>query len=177
MNTKLGWVLCALTAAAPPPAFVRAGDRVPDRTTGQVLVLDNERTLEGNIERQGERFCVRRPLGELWIQQDKVLCLCQSHEEAYQFLRGRANLSDPDERLRLAQWCRQHGLRQQALQEIGAALNLRPNDPVSQRLLRGLQYAASAQPSTPAPRPGDELEPVTSPPPVTTDSLSLFVTA
>jgi hypothetical protein len=176
MNTRLGWVFCALVAAGPALAQVRPNDPVVERTTGQVLVLDNERTLEGNIERQGDQFHVRRPLGELWIQRDKVLRLCQSNEEAYQYLRARANLRDPDERLRLAQWCHQHNLRKQALEEVTAAVDLRPGDAESQRILRMIQQAARAPAASATARPDEEPEKAAGPPPVTTDSLSLFVT-
>ena len=32
-----------------------------------MLVLENERTLEGDIRREGDRYCVRRAVGEVWV--------------------------------------------------------------------------------------------------------------
>src|SRR5262249_35621244 len=61
------------------------------------------------------------------------------------YLRSRAALNDPDERLRLANWCHLHGLHARALEEAQAAVALRP-DEVSRRLLRHLQQAASLTP-------------------------------
>src|SRR5262249_56616653 len=85
--------------------------------TGKVLVLDNDRTLEGDIERVGDRYRVRRTVGVTWVPADRVAGLCASKEEALAFLRRRTNLNDPDDRLRLARWCHLQGLRDQALVE------------------------------------------------------------
>src|SRR5262245_55376817 len=135
--------LVLFTAAA--ALALRAADNAP-LARGKVLVLENERTLEGDIEKHGDQYRVRRAVGETWIAADKVLRLCASREDAYKYLRGRANLSDPDERVRLAQWCHLNGLREQALSEVTAALELRPNHPESKRLLRSLQRTATTTP-------------------------------
>ena len=60
---------------------------------------------------RGREVCGQDPGGGCSLG---TAALCGSLEEAYQFLRKRANLNDPDERLRLAEWCRQHDLREQA---------------------------------------------------------------
>src|SRR6516225_8941943 len=142
MNTKIRLALCALGVFVPAWVAVRAGDLTPAQKTGKVLVLDTERTLEGDIERQGEQYRVRRSLGELWVQRENVLRLCRDYPEAYAFLRTRANLRDPDEHLRLARWCQLHGLKNEALLEVTEAVRLRPQHAESQRLLRSLQRTA-----------------------------------
>src|SRR4051812_35929241 len=93
----------------------------PGKPAGRVLVLDTERTLTGDIERVGDRYRIKRLIGETWIPAAKVLAVCPTLEEAYLFLQRRANLNDPAERLRLSEWCRQHGLPAQALAEMKAA--------------------------------------------------------
>lgn len=105
---------------------------------GHVLVLENERTITGDIERDGDRYRIRRLTGETTVPAIGVLRLCASLDEALAFLRGRANLADPDERLRLADWCRQHGLRDQAIAEVDAARSLRPEDIRIRRLWTAL---------------------------------------
>src|SRR5262245_41999916 len=127
MITKNRLLLCAFVLAAPVWLVLRAADTVKPRSTGRVIVLDNERTLEGDIERQGDQYRIRRAVGETWVPGDKVLRLCATREEAYLYLRSRANLGDPDERLRLAQWCQLNALREQAIAEVTAAVELRPN--------------------------------------------------
>ncbi len=147
MTTTIRFVVCALASAA-AFAAARAADGPP--AAGKVLVLDNERTLEGDIERVGDQYRVRRPVGETWVPGSKVLRLCASREDALGYLRSRANLDDPDERLRLAHWCQMNGLREQALAEVTEAVRLRPGHAPSRRLLSGLQRAAQTPPAAPA---------------------------
>jgi hypothetical protein len=106
-----------------------------------------------------------------------VLRLCATREEAYRYLRERANLADPDERLRLAQWCQLNGLREQAVAEVTAAVELRPSNPESCRLLRSLQRSI-ATPVPPAHQQAKEPPALPPLPPVdlNTDSMSVFVT-
>jgi hypothetical protein len=178
MATKIRIGLCVVAVVV--PAWITLGAAQPEapRTTGKVLVLDNERTLEGDIERVGAQYRIRRSVGELWVRAENTLRLCETREEAYAFLRSRANLRDPDEHLRLARWCHLQGLRRQALEEATAAVELRPNHPESHRLLRSLQRASADTASSPATKPAEEADLVTtSPPPeLSTESLSLFVT-
>jgi hypothetical protein len=141
-----------------------------------VLVLDNERTLEGDIERLGDQYRVRRSVGELWVQSANVLRLCRTWEEAYAYLKTRANLHDPDERIRLAHWCQLHGLRQQGIEEATAAVDLRPTHAASQRLLENMQKAALVNKSAQGVKATDETDAPPPPPAVNTESLSLFIT-
>lgn len=114
----------------------------PDERQGQVLVLKNERTLIGDIHRVGKQYEIRGSLGKSWIPADRALTLCANLKEAYQFLRSRANLNDPDERLRLARWCFLQELYPEAIKEIGEAVRLRPEHTESQRLLKYFQMSA-----------------------------------
>ncbi len=128
----------------------------PPPTRGKVLLLDNEQTLLGDIERVGDQFRIRREVGETWVPSQRVVTLCANMEETLQFLRGRSNLRDPDERLRLANWCRQNGLHDHALVEVRAAALLRPDHAPTKRLLQLLQEVQSAR----ATSVGTESEPV-----------------
>lgn len=167
-STILGLAQAAPAGDSPAPA----GKGSPG-----VLVLENEKTLEGHIEELGGQYCVRRQAGELWVAKDRVLKLCQSREEAYQYLRTRANLQDPDEHIRLARWCNLCGLKHEAMEEIEEAVKLRPEDRESRLLLFKLQQAAAdaaenrakAAPATEEPAP-------VMPASVTSESLSIYVT-
>src|SRR5438105_14240595 len=117
MFTKMRMALCALAVLVPAWMVLRAADGHAPRTAGRVLVLENERVLEGDILRDGDEYRVRRSIGETCVPAETVLCLCANMEEAYRYLHARANRLDPDERLRLARWCHLHGLRAQALAE------------------------------------------------------------
>lgn len=175
MNTIHRLVLGVVTLGS-LALLVRAAEPAPARSAGRVLVLDNERTLEGDIERHGEQYRVRRAIGETWVPGAKVLRLCADREEAYQYLRSRANLADPDERCRLAQWCLLNNLRAQALAEVTAAVALRPNDPESRRLLRGLQRSATPGPETAAAGKVEAVQVLQPALDLNTESMSLFIT-
>jgi hypothetical protein len=173
MKTILPTLVCTLIFFAPVAGLSQTVEPAPAK--GKVLLLANERVLEGDIEQAGDRYRVVRKIGETWVPAEKAVRLCAGMEDAYAFLRQRANLNDPDERLRLANWCRQNGLREQALQEVQAAVALRPDHVYSRRLLEGLQKtAAPAKPAEPPPHRG-EPEPL---PPVavelTANALGLF---
>src|SRR5947209_6150429 len=138
MRTPIRSLLCAALFLVPCGTAVRATDPARPAKTGKVLVLDNDRVLEGDIEQVGDQYRIRRLVGETWIVGQRVLFLGQTMEEAFAFLRGRANLQDADERLRLAHWCRQNGLHAQALAEVQAAVPLRPQHADSRRPLTHL---------------------------------------
>jgi hypothetical protein len=174
MTTKRRLTLCGLALIVPAWGLLWAAEDAAPRTTGRVLVLVNERTLEGDIQREGNEFCVKRAVGESWVPGNRVLRLCASWEEAYVFLQTQANLRDPDERMRLARWCQLHGLRKQALAEATAAAKLRPNDQEAVRMKRLLQRALDNPPPQAAPSKMESLPVLpTSLPPVDINQESM----
>jgi hypothetical protein len=160
--------------------IVQGAETASPRTTGHVLVLENGRTLEGDIDREGDQYRVRRSVGETWVSGEKALRLCENLEEAYEYLRKQANLRDPDERVRLARWCQQHGLRAQALTEINAAVELQPKDSELRHWRQNLQRAVTdgndARPTLPG---GSEVNGTSDTVPavdLTAESVSHFIT-
>jgi hypothetical protein len=174
MNKVTISLVCGVGLVA--AAALRA-DPNPPVTTGRVLVFDNERAVEGDIRCEGSSYCLRRSVGEVWLPGDKVLKLCANWDEAFAFVRSQANPRDPDERLRLARWCLNYGLREQALAEATAAVQMRPNHEASRQLLTLLQRSASSAPAAVPPPPRPVETTAVSPAPaieVSADSLSLF---
>jgi hypothetical protein len=153
MKTIFSFLVVVVAAACWSPAAQATEPDSP--STGKVLVLDNEKTLEGDIERIGDQYRIRRSIGETWVPGNRALRLCGNDADAYLYLRSRANLNDADEHLRLAQWCRLHNLAEQSLTEVKAAVQLRPNHAESRRLLNHLLQAA-ATPSTTVAAPSEE---------------------
>lgn len=126
-----------IPAQGPNPA--QALGQTPDQVaqpirSGKVLLLENERTIEGEVDKFADFYRVRRSVGETQIPTHQVLALCSDQREAYDFLRKRTNLQDPDERFKLAQWAQVRGLLAEAHIEIQASLALRPNHDPSKRL-------------------------------------------
>ncbi len=176
MKTKIRILLCVV-AIVPAWTGLRAGEPPEAPKTGHVLLLANERILEGDIERVGDQYRIKRLLGETWVPADGTLSLCADIRDAYLFLHRRANLDDADERLRLASWCHNHGLREEALAEIKAAVELSPNHKEAKRLLQCLQQApATSTNSTHAANADPDSTPVAPPVEVTAKSMSEFAT-
>ncbi len=196
MKTKIRLALSGLAIVASGWLNLRAADSTPSNgsgeegrpipvaktpTAGHVLILENGRTLEGDVQREGNQYRVRRSVGETWVSADRVVRLCGSLEEAYQHLKKQANLRDPDERMRLAQWCQQHDLYDLALVEITAAVELRPHNAEYRRLLENLQRTSADRGATKGSSPLDPrstgVDPRPSPPvDLTANSVSQFIT-
>ena len=94
----------------------------------RILILENESVLEGRIEQRGNWYHIRQALGETVIPTTGVLKIVDSHADAYKYLQKRANLRDPDERIRLAKWCMTYNMRSEAVEQVEEALQLRPDD-------------------------------------------------
>ncbi len=170
MKTMLRTLSCLVIFAAAVAVLPGAG--TPEMpAAGKFLVLRNGRTLEGDIQlvedSSGAQYRVRRNGGETFIPAKLVLRLFLDTEQAYQFMRGKANLNDPDERFCLAQWCLNFNLRRQAEEEASVALLLRPNDKETKQLLELHPSGADA----PDHRPSDVPPP--SPQAAETDTLRL----
>jgi hypothetical protein len=176
MKTTIRYLLFAVAISVLSTPNLWADDP-PTTTKGNVAVLEKDRILEGDIERIGDQYRIRRGSGETWLPAEKILHVCANLEEAHAYLRSQTNLDDPDERLRLARWCLLHNLRREALEEATAALELRPNHAESQRLARGLQrtVASEAQPSRPKDEPETEAATVANLP-YNPEALGPFVT-
>jgi hypothetical protein len=171
--TRSSLLIVVVTFLCTLPAIVWGAEPEPTRTKGHVLVLANERTMQGEIERDGDQYRVRRSVGETGVPADSVICLCDTLEEAYAFLRSRANLQDADERMRLARWCQLHGLRTQALTEVRAAVDLRPGSKACQRLLQSLERANVAADAASPPGPRKSGAEAGTPPPIEISSESM----
>ena len=166
-----------MAASLRPTLAADDNQPAPAKVTGHVLIRLNESTVEGDIELTGGQYRVRRPVGALYVPPEDVLKLCENREEAYLFLRQRANLRDPDERLRLAKWCHQNALKKQEIEEVAAAVNLRPENTETRNLLRNLQRMMSlAAENKSAQKAPLEADVAMIPASVNSDSLSLFVT-
>ncbi len=142
MNTILITVLsaAALMPSAPPAAPVPVAPEADLPLTGKILVLTNQLTVEGDVEYIGDQYRVCRAVGEAWIPGNKVLRLCADKNEAYAFLHVYLKVDDSEGRLRLAEWCLDHGMNREALAETRAVLAR------DSRSAKGLRIQARLEP-------------------------------
>ena len=92
-----------------------------------VLELMDHRVLMGEVRDQGDSFLMKRRAGTLRIPKNSVYRVCVSLDELYALKRDEIEKRDPDEHVRLAQWCRRYELLDQAKLELAAALKLEPD--------------------------------------------------
>jgi hypothetical protein len=185
MKTFVFSILLLGVLAVLGSSLMHAADPQLPLQKGRVLILNNEYTIEGDIERVGDHYRIRNKLAETCIPAQRALALVASLPDAYAYLRKRINLGDPDERLRLARWCWRNGLQKQGLAELQAAAELRPSHAETRRLLVYWQQE-SAKTTRTAQRAGSvgdgkasgsSAKPADPPPiEVTTESLGVFAT-
>jgi hypothetical protein len=112
-----------------------------------VLLLRNGEVLQGRVVRNGDRYEVRVPGGEIHVKAAEVQYECRDLGEVY---RRKVALIQRDralDRLELAQWCIKVGLLEHASRELAEAAALDPKHPMLEILRRRLVAA-----STPLPR-------------------------
>jgi hypothetical protein len=161
-------LVVAWQLGAAPPA---------DDVAGRVLLLDNQRVLEGEVVRVGDQYRVRRDGGETLLPVERVLAVCPDLNAAYRLLRDRIEPRDAAARLRLAQWCDANGLRPEAVAEAQAVVELQPRSTDAQALLKLYrQKAAAPAPATVAPKPATvaATPPVADPIDCSTEALKRF---
>jgi hypothetical protein len=123
-----------------------AQDNSAARTSGKVLILHNERTFEGDTEKVGEFYHVHRAGGEIVVAGSQVLRLCADWDDAVAYMRSRANLDDPDERLRLAKWLQVNHQVKRAMVEAQYALEMRPKHGETKQLVKLLEMTPANSP-------------------------------
>ncbi len=107
--------------------------------TGKVLLLDSEQLLEGNIEKVGNEYRIKRPMGEITLPAKRAIALVQTRKQAFEILRQYADLRDPDEHLRLARWCMLQDLRDEAIAEAQEVLRIDSKNSDARIILLGLR--------------------------------------
>jgi hypothetical protein len=143
-------------------------DKPPLR--GKVLLLKTGHAMEGDIEKVGSQYCVRRGSSQLWLAEDRVVRLCADWNAAYLFIQTQIKGDDVRDRLGLARWCQLHRMMDKALEQAQIALELQPSNAEARQLIAVLERAlkepaaapqakASAEPK-PAPMQAESIPPV-----------------
>lgn len=111
-----------------------------------VLLLRNGQVIEGRVFPYEDRYQVFVEGGEIRLKQSEVLCCCRTMVEVYQHKRQVTRLDNVQDRLDLAQWCLQVGLRDEAAAEVAAAAAIEPNHPLLPVIDRRLKTAPDVKP-------------------------------
>ncbi len=124
---------------------VLAVDVAPSST---LLLLRNGRVLQGEIEHEADRYRVRLSNGEIHVHQREVTAVCADLPAAYQALLATGQSQSVEHRLRIAVWCIDQRLYEQATAELELAKSMSPKDRRIEYVARRLQLAQEPPPST-----------------------------
>src|SRR5262249_14785485 len=93
MTTQIRFFLCAAALIVPLRGVAQSNDAVAPPVKGRVLLLTNDRILEGEITQIGQQYCIARDgSGQTWLPCSKARRLFASRDETYQYLRTQTNL-------------------------------------------------------------------------------------
>lgn len=138
----------------------RADDAGQTATSG-VLLLKENRVVQGRIQPQGETYAVEQPAGTLIVSRDQVRFVGDTLHAVYVYLEGELpKAPSANEHLDLARWCIENKLNSEARFELQRGLEAEPDREDIRRnlvrldtlLKRGPREPAKAKPETPAER-------------------------
>jgi|GEM_PF-1026700 len=145
---KASLIALGLSGYAPlalgdPPTPTPSGsvDSQAPALSNTVLLLTNGRVLEGTVTEQGTKYLVQTRNGRLPVDQHAVVKLGRSVKELYQHLAERVPDRDPDEHLKLAQWCLNQGLRDEAKDQLQKVVDLSAGHPQALAMLHQIRGA------------------------------------
>jgi hypothetical protein len=121
-----------------------------------VLVMRNGEVFQGQVTRNGDRFVVHVPVGEVSLRASDVDFTSASLVEAYARKRERIQPDSAQDHAELAQWCQRQGLLEVAWREIGEAKAIDASLPMIALIQRRLEIAIQQSQSGRSPgRAGD----------------------
>lgn len=110
-----------------------------------LLVLKDGGVLAGKITHAADWYVVTRGNGEMQIAASRVMLVCRTMEEAYEFRRQQITGTKVEPHLSLADWCMRYSLLDEAARELADSRQLDPDHPRVALLERRLEKAR-AQP-------------------------------
>ncbi|GIW86285.1 MAG: hypothetical protein KatS3mg108_0609 [Isosphaeraceae bacterium] len=126
-----------------PPALAAAADAVTDSADTleppTVLLLNSGDVLQGMIREDDSGYFIRLKIGVKHVARRNVAGVFHSLEQAYRHQLARVPRNDPDERMKLALWCLEQKLTEQARQELETVLALNPENRRAKAMLFHLQ--------------------------------------
>jgi hypothetical protein len=141
LPTSVGWGQVVWPEAAP---------------ADNVLVMRNGEVFQGRISRNGDRFVVHVPVGEVSLRASDVDFTSANLVDAYARKRERIQPDNAQDHAELAQWCQRQGLLELAWREINEAKAIDASLPMIALIQRRLEIAIQqSQSERPPGRTGD----------------------
>ena len=146
-------VVCAAAWADGP-----ADDSAPLATRPGVLVFRSGRVVEGQIAETETHYVVVRPVGRVEVAKDEIVMVAKDLDTVYRQKASHINDRDPDEHMKLAQWCLLVNLRERAILELERTSDLSGDPKRVRGLLEALRRSAAVV-DKPKPAIAETVEP------------------
>lgn len=128
--TGLGWLVVVAGGLADGPAPAPGAPPAPS-----LLLLADGQVVRGTVLETDDGYVVRTPIGQKLYPRRIVERAFDSIEAIHDYKLKRLPARDPDERLKLAQWCIAHQLMPEAKEHLEAILAGEPNQPRAKAML------------------------------------------
>jgi hypothetical protein len=125
-------------SAPPGPSASAAASAAP---APAVLLMSDGRVLQGFVSEDQDGYVLKQRGGQLHFRKEKMEKIFHSIGEVYQYKRDRLPDRDPDERMKLAQWCLTNHLTTEAKEQVQAVLAFSPKHLQAQRMMSFMEAA------------------------------------
>jgi hypothetical protein len=144
MVGSMGWATAPGAADGPePPAADSSPAAAAPAPREQFLLLTNGQLIQGVITQQGSQYLVRQRVGMMPFPKQRVEGVFNSVPEAGQYRVQQLPDRDYDERFKLALWCLNHKLNDQAKDLLADIVQHNPNYSQARDMLVSIGQAAT----------------------------------
>jgi hypothetical protein len=133
------------TTAEPLPAATQVPAPEPSsESTFAVLLLKNGRVMQGNVttDKTGENYLIELKGGPVPLPKRNVQKRCSSMKELYDYKVATVAKRDPDELMRLAQWCLENQMNPEAKTHLKEILAIYPANTRAERMIVSIDAAS-----------------------------------
>jgi len=128
----------AVPAPIAPPSPMPTPAVDPDAPF-TILLLNNGRVLRGEIQKNAAGYVLKGKIGVSVYPRQQVERVFRTMAEAYAYKKAVSPENDPDERMKLALWCLEQTLKDEAKAELAGVLELSPDNRRAKAMLANLQ--------------------------------------
>ncbi len=107
-----------------------------------VILLSSGKILQGELSEGDAGYILKQKLGPIPLAKRDVEGSFHSLREVYAYKRDRLAQGDPDEHMKLAQWCLSQGLKPEAKEQLAAVLALVEDHPTATAMIAKLDASA-----------------------------------
>jgi len=138
-----GWATMRDRADADEPRTSSSAPIVATTPDERYLLLTNGQVIKGVITQEGKEYLVGQRVGVMRFPVQRVEGAFSSLRGAYEYRLEQLPDRDSDERIKLAHWCLNHNLKEEAREQLAKVLELNPKHSQAKAMLFSMEQAAA----------------------------------